>query len=448
MVQLGEAIARYHKLFDDAGYRDLAWAEAFQERMRERRLTESGRLLAPVLRPQFLSRRQLDLLANTVERLSAIASQTAEFALSSPVLLNRLKLLPAEKMLAASGPAHSRFPVASRMEALVENGSLSVHSLGGCTPAGLACSGQLADMFLDLPIVKAFKRGKYKLSKPGGAARLHAAVLEAWKEFGGRGKPGIGILRLDSENAESQIVGQLLISADPSVRLVSPGELTYEGRVLRAGDFAIDIVLRCATTRELVVRLGLDHPLFSAYRDGVVCVIDGFRAEIGRRRALFELLTDEAIAARLTAADRKLIRAFVPWTRVVFQRKTRYEGQQIDLLNFVVHNRERLVLRPNEDLPGLTTFAGAAMSQSAWERAVRAALQTPYVVQEISSRGREPFPVYQYGELQMREVEVSVHPNLLNGRMQGAAAALESSSASGSSLVGSAPVLLLEPLKN
>ncbi|MGH9584233.1 MAG: hypothetical protein ACRD4O_15015, partial [Bryobacteraceae bacterium] len=75
-------------------------------------------------------------------------------------------------------------------------------------------------------------------------------------------------------------------------------------------------------------------------------------------------------------------------------------------------------------------------------------LQTPYVVQEATARGRESFPVFQYGELRMREVEVSVHPNLFNGRLQGASATLQIPSSSGSSLVAVAPVLLLENLAN
>lgn len=448
MVQLGEAIARYHELFGEAGYRDLAWAEAFQERMREQRLTESGRLLAPILRPQFLSRRQLELLTGATEKIAAIASQVAGFALDSPALLNRLKLLPAEKMLAASGAPRLGFQVLLRADALVENGSLSVHGLGGFTSAGLACSGPVADMFLHLPIVRDFKRGKYKLSKPGGGTRLHKAILEAWKRFGGYGKPAIGIVASGTQAIESPIARELLAAAGPAARFTDPGDLAYEGRRLHAGEFAIDVVLRCIATRELVVRYGLAHPLFAAYSDGAVCMIDDFRAEIARRRALFELLTDSQVAACLTASDRKLIRTFVPWTRVVFPRTTTYKDQQIDLLDFVSRNREKLTLRPNEDLPGQTSFTGAAMTQPAWERALRVALQTPYVVQETSGLGREPFPVYQYGELQMRELEVSVHPNLFNGKVQGASADLELSSSTGSNLVGSAPVLLLEALQN
>jgi hypothetical protein len=448
MVQLGDAIARYHKLFDEAGYRDLAWAEAFQERMREQRFTESGRLLAPILRPQFLSRRQVDLLTNTAEHICRIADQVAQFAVDSPALLNRLKLLPGEKMLAAAKPGYSRFQVMSRIDALVENGSLSIHGVDACKPTGVVCSDQVADMFLQLPIVKDFKRGKYKLSKLGGAKRFQAAVLQAWKEFGGRAEPQIAIVEMDGGNAESHIFKELLLDAGSRTRVVSADELVYGDRKLRAGDFVIDIALRCVSTRDLLIRFGLSHPLFTAYRDSAVCVINNFRSEIGRRRALFELLTDDAIAARLDPADRKLIRAFVPWTRVVAQRKTTYKDQQIEFVDFILRNRAKLILRPNEDTTGQPVFSGAAMTQSAWERVVKLALQTPYVVQETTARGREPFPVFQYGELQMREVEVSVHPNLFNGRVQGASAALQIPSANGSSFVAVAPVLLLENLEN
>jgi hypothetical protein len=448
MVHLGEAIARYHELFDGPGYRDLAWAEAFQERMRDERLTESGRLLAPVLRPQFLSRKQLDRLTDAAERILSIAGQVAELALSSPALLSRLRLLPAEKMLAADAPGGSGFPVLSRVEALAENGSVSVLGLDGCNPAALACSDRIADLFLDLPIVKEFERGKYRLSKPGGSTGLQAAVQEGGKKFGVRSKPRIAIVRPEGDSAESDAARQLLVSTGNSTRLASPDELTYEGRTLRAGDFAIDVALRCVSIRDLLIRFGLSHPLFAASRDGAVCLVNDFRSEITRRRALLELLTDDSVAVRLTAADRKLVQAVIPWTRVVSRRKTAYQDRQVDLLDFVVANREKLVLRPNEDIAGEAVFTGAAMTQPAWERAIRTALQSPYVVQESARRSREPFPVYQYGEFQMRDVEVSVHPNLFNGRVHGASAALQMPSPSGSSFVGAAPVLLLETLKN
>lgn len=448
MAQLGEAIARYHKLFEEDCYRDLSWAEELQERMRKQRLTESGRLVAPVLRPQFISRHQLEMLTRAAEHLAAILDHIEALALDSPALLNRLRMLPAEKMLAAIPSGYSRFSVTSRMDAHLQNGSLSLQGFETCKPKGLAYSDQLADLFLDLSILKTFKRGRYRLSKVGCGTRLQSAVLQAWKEFGGRRPPNIAILeagdQFGSDSSEGYLLAEQFNSARLPTRVISPDRLEYKNGKIRAGDFQIDVVFRRLLTRELLARFDLSHPLLLAYRDRAVCVVNDFRSEIAHRRALFELLTDEAVTASLPVADRKLLRTFVPWTRVVAARKTKYKDKDVDLLEFILGNRERLVLRPNEDLGDEPVFIGVETRQSAWERALRIALRTPYVVQERLCNGSESFPVFQYGELQMKKAEVSVHPHIFNGKMQGASAALDISSSGRSTPLAMAPVLVLE----
>jgi hypothetical protein len=299
---------------------------------------------------------------------------------------------------------------------------------------------------LELPVVKAFKRGRYKLSKIGGRKPLAGAVLQAWKEFGGRRRPNIAVVQFeqaDSGDTEGHLLAEMFSEADCPARVVSPDQLEYTDGKLRAGLFEIDVVFRRLLTRELLVRFDLSHPLLRAYRDRAVCVVNSFQSEIAQRRAIFDLITDESVTARLPATDRKLIRDFVPWTRVVGEKKTMYRDKFVDLPEFIRRTREHLVLRPNEDTGEHAVFIGAEMNESAWERAVRTALRTPYVVQERFSSGPLPFPVFQYGELRVREMQVSVHPHVFNGKMQAAFAALQTSYASATPLA-IAPVLLLE----
>jgi hypothetical protein len=450
MSLLGDAIARYHKLLEQDAFRDLAWAAELQDRMRQQLLTDSGRLLTPVLRPQFISRRQLDSLSRVSERLASILDQIEALALESPPLLSRIQMLPAEKMLASIPSAYSRFSVTSRMDANLEDGSLSLHGFDASKPTGLAYSEPLADLFLDLPLVKSFKRGRYKLSKIGGARHLLAAVLQVWKEFGGRRNPNIAILeaaqQFGSHATEGHLLARLFTQSGSCARVVSPDELEYRHGKLRAADFEIDIVFRRVLTRELLIHHDLSHPFLLAYRDRAVCVVNDFRSELAQRRALFELLTDESVTSKLRGEDRKLIRSFVPWTRLVTQRKTKYKEDDVDLPDFIVRCREQLVLRPNDHECDQRVFVGAEMTSSAWHRAVHLALRTPYVVQERFSCGRQFFPLYQYGELQMKQTEVSVQPHVLNGKLQGLCAALETSSGGCSTPLAMAPVLLLEPI--
>jgi hypothetical protein len=450
MAQLGDAIARYHKFLDQDSYRDLAWADELQERMRQQQLTDAGRLLAPVLRPEFISPRQLESLSRVAEHLASILDQLEALVLECPPLLSRLQMLPAEKMLAAVPRCYSRLSVTSRMDANVENGSLCLRGFDASKPTGFAHAEPLADLFLDLPLLKDFKRGRYKVAKVGGAKHLLSAMLHAWKEFGGRHAPNIAILEagqaFGSAGAEGRLLAGLFHHAGARARVVSPEELEYRNGKLSASDFRIDIVFRRVLTRELLVHYDLSHPFLLAYRDRAICVVNDFRSELAQRRVLFELLTDESITARLPAADRKLIRTFVPWTRLVTQRKTKYKDQDVDLPEFIRRSREQLVLRPNDHECDQRVFVGADMTSPAWDRALRLALRTPYVVQERLSCGRQFFPIYQYGELRMKETEVSIHPHVFNGKVQGVSAALSTSSGGCSTPLAIAPVLLLEPI--
>ncbi len=446
MPPLSEAVARYHKLLEHDRYRDLSWGEQLEEQIRSCSLSESGHLLTPVLRPHFVTRKQLENLTRVSEQLSVILDHVIALALESRPLLERLHMLPAEKMLAAIPSGYSRCTVASRFNAHVQNGSLSMCGIDVCKTAGLGYSDYLGDLFLELPIVREFKRTGYKLSKLGGVKHLHSALLRAWKEFGGTVQPHIAILEpaQRSGGGEASLLAERFSMLGSPSRVIPPEQLDYSNGILRSGEFRVDIGFRRILTRELLVRSDLSHPLLQAYRHRAVCLVNSFRLEIAQRRSLFDLLTDETVTSAFSAADHKLIRAFVPWTRVVSQRKTKYRDTTVDLPEFVLRSREQLILLPSEDGNGKHSFIGSEMNAPDWERALRQALRSPYVVQERSQPAPERFPVFAYGELKMKDAKVSVHPQVFDGQVQGASATLESVASGAPTPFALAPVFLLE----
>ena len=104
MNQLDEAVVRYQKLLESEPYKDLAWAEALNERMQAEHLTQAGRPVCPFLRPNFITRRQYDAMVKAAEALFAVIDRVKQMALANPALLARMELLPAEKMLASIDP--------------------------------------------------------------------------------------------------------------------------------------------------------------------------------------------------------------------------------------------------------------------------------------------------------------------------------------------------------
>src|SRR5262249_3133706 len=156
--------------------------------------------------------------------------------------------------------------------------------------------------YYEAPPVKEMRK-KFKLKKLGGSKPLLTAILKAYKEFGGLQKrPNIAIVEFrqphNSAFSENARLAQIFSSEGCITEVVSPDQLEYRNNVLRRGEFTIDIVYRNVKLQEFLVRFDLNHPLMRAYKERTVCMINSFRAELGSKKALFDLLTDETVTAK------------------------------------------------------------------------------------------------------------------------------------------------------
>jgi uncharacterized circularly permuted ATP-grasp superfamily protein len=113
--------------------------------------------------------------------------------------------------------------------------------------------------------------------------------------------------------------------------------------------------------------------------------------------------------------EREAIHAHIPWTRVVAERKTRYGDTTVDLVPFVVQEREKLVLKPNDEYGGKGIVLGWEVDAAGWERAVRTALSEPFVVQERVPIPSEPFPSIVDGRVVFAERILDTAPFAYQG---------------------------------
>jgi hypothetical protein len=449
MSQLDEAVSRYNKLLEGGVYRDLGWVEALHQRMEESKLSSGGRLICPFLRPNFISRRQYDSLVKTGEALICAIDRMQQMVLASPALLGRLELLPAEKMLASIDPGYQALEVASRLDSHVCNGHLHFVQYNADSPSGAGYADSLSDLFYDAPPVKEFRK-KYALTKVGGKKHLLTALLKAYRQFGGTNKrPNIGIVEFrpayHSGQSEYELFRDYFRHEGYAVEIVSPEQLEYRNRVLRRGDFQIDLVYRRLGVQEFLLRFDLTHPLVQAYRERTVCVVNSFRSELAHKKAMFGLLTDETLTGKFPAVERKAIREHVPWTRLVAAAKTSRNGATVDLPEFIAQNREKLALKPNDDYSDQHTYFGWEMDDAGWDRALKQAMRAPYVVQERVEPVRSVFPLASYGHLEFRELQVDVHPHAYLGKVLGCSTWLSTGQAGFSSAAGVAPTFIVDP---
>jgi uncharacterized circularly permuted ATP-grasp superfamily protein len=126
-------------------------------------------------------------------------------------------------------------------------------------------------------------------------------------------------------------------------------------------------------------------------------------------------LSDERNQSLFTTDERAGIGAYVPWTRVMENRRTEHAGAPVDLVPFVVAQRERLVLKPNDDYGGAGIVLGWTVDAATWGQAVANALASPYIVQDRVEIPAEPYPSVVDGRVVFAERMMDTAPFVCHG---------------------------------
>ena len=448
MTLLDEAVARCHRLLESSLFQDAAWAQIIVDEMTARNLAPGGRPVCPVLRPHMVTRRQYDNMSKAAEYLYSAIDRIRQMALASPAIMSRMEMLPAEKMLASIDPGYPFMAVTSLLDTQLHNGSFRFVECSADGPPGVVYADVLSDIFYDNPLIQELRK-RFKLSRSGGRKGLLDALLTAYQVAGKRKFPCIAIVEArppskNSPSPESLLLAEYFRQEGYPTEVVTPEQLEYRNGQLVRGDFGIEVVYRRISAQEFLVRFDLMHPLVRAYREGAICMVNSFRTEMVQKKAIFSLLSDETITSGFPLAERKAIREHVPWTRLMRPGKTVYQDQQIDLVDYLVQHRQKFVLKPNNPSSDLQSYTGSEIESSAWERALRTALRTPYVVQEKVELVQAPFPVLQEGSIDIRQMRVEVHPHIYLGKVQGCSSEISDATTSFSTLSGLAPTFILE----
>jgi len=200
--------------------------------------------------------------------------------------------------------------------------------------------------------------------------------------------------------------------------IASPQELEYDGKTLSFKGFDIDIVYKRLLVNEYIPIMQEYPALADAYRDGAVCLVNSFQSKLIHKKAVFAVLTNERYRDLFESDELAAINEHVPWTRRFLEEKTEYRSAPIDLVGWTRDNKEKLVLKPNDDYGGHGIFIGWNSTGSEWDAAIDQALKNgDYLVQERVKTAKERFPMlFGYeGDIQMIEQLVDLDPLLYNG---------------------------------
>jgi hypothetical protein len=387
------AVDHYHELLSD----ELAGESqaALEGELRRRGLLFGERPLCTVLRPRFLAPQHYRFLRNCCAVLLRAFDRAFRAALASEVVRRQFGLAEWEEELVQEDPGFSDPSPTSRIDAFYfpEQGGLRVTEYNAETPAGAAYNDALSEAFLALPVMRRFLRRFDVRPLPARHGVLHA-LCEAYTRWGGRAAPRIAILDWREVPTYSEFVlyAEYFRAHGLDAVIADPREAELRNGGLLLGGAPVDLIYKRVLLGELVAQGGRDHPVIRAVRSGAVCMVNPIRCKILHKKASLAVLSDERNAELFSAAERRAIDAHIPWTRTVAEQTTLHGGRKVDLVPFILAHRERLVLKPNDEYGGKGIVLGWEVDDAAWERAVRAALAEPCVVQERVPIPSEPFP--------------------------------------------------------
>ncbi|WP_370364279.1 hypothetical protein [Catenulispora sp. GP43] len=426
-------VARCHELLAEPGVA-AATHDELVTRQRESGLTYGDRPLAGALRPRLVTEAEHACVAEAATLVARAARRLAAQLLNPDsglpaAVSDSIMLDPTQKALVRLPFPGGEASLLGRLDGFGAGRGLRFVEYNADSAACMMTQQQLAAVYS----TTAAMRGLAKHMELRPAPTLDAVVtllLDAWHAAG---QPGGSVSVAVVDWPEGAWLGEFdLLCAAFEERGVpafvcTPEALSFangrlSGRTAQGELRLITLAYRRALVTDLHRRLGpdvLQHPLIRAAATGACAVVNPLAAELAQRKSLFGLMSDERVLDWLPPDEAEAARRHVPWTRPLRAGRTTYQGEEVDLLHFARLQRERLVLKPDNEYAGHGVVCGWQTPPDSWDTALAQALTTAHVLQERVLPLEEATPYLIEGRLVFRRRIMGTDPMLLGDRVAG-----------------------------
>ena len=381
----------------------------------------SGQTIPFVLMPHFISPGQLRRVRQAVLCLSTVLDRFCDAYPTDGALREELAVGDIEDDLIRIDPGFPRPMRICRLDAFLQGYDVKFLEFNADSPAGIGYTDILHEGLaasIDLPRVRQEFDTAYTPMLP----ELIATLVDAYAHVRARNRdlpetPRLAILDVDGAPGvpEFRITCEAARGAGLEAVIGTLPDTSYDGSVLRVHGEPVHLVYRRALYEDVTT----SH-LADAARDGRLCLVNPFRSRVANNKKIMALLDDPRFGHLVSSEEAEVIRATVPWTRVLRPGRTNYGTWTIDLLPFVADNRERLVLKPASDYGGHGVALGMETDQSTWDGIIAEhASRGDFIVQEYVPVPEEMFPTVEDGHVHMRLKRFNINPFGIGGRYAG-----------------------------
>jgi len=136
--------------------------------------------------------------------------------------------------------------------------------------------------------------------------------------------------------------------------------------------------------------------VMKVYTSGNLRLLNGPMTAVLSNKLNLALLSENEESNVFSKEEKETIKKYIPWTRKIIPGETVYRGEKIRMENFLIANKDKLVIKPPLGLGGQRVGIGQGMFRREWENLVKTALRKKnFLVQELVEA---PRVLYQLGE--------------------------------------------------
>ena len=391
-----------------------------------------GQPIATFLRPVFLSEAQRDLVQRASQVLLDCAERLIKQYMVDPEVRETIGLPPDEEEFALLDTGLKRQVVIARPDSFLNGDDLKFLEFNSDSPAGVVWTDLHEEVFLASPIMSEHPWSA-DLGRCDCRRLLIDGLLDAYADFGLAQEPVAAIADWSDAGAwpEFEIVQRCFQERGVPAVVADPRHFELRGDTLYADGTAVNLVYRRAIIRELHEKR--EEPgvrdFLEAYRRGLVCVVNPFRAKVSGSKACLALLSDARFDRLFDDEQNAVRRAHVPWTRVLRDGKVDFEGRRCDLFELARKSREIFVIKPTSGYGGRDVMIGNETEPGAWDDRLDRAAESPgeWTIQAFVDIPEEEFPVMD-PDLVFESRKVNLNPYLFGGLYAGSFVRLSTNS--------------------
>lgn len=391
----------------------------------EQNCTFRGEPMPTLLKPNFISPGQQDLLVKSVELMGRILTRFIALYLSNAEVREIMGFSKREEELFQIDPGYKNPLVISRLDAFLNGNNLKFLEFNCDSPAGIAYADIQEEGFRRLFVNYAFLND-YRITFMIRQQILLASLLDCYKEFRETHrnmpeKPVVAIVDWKgvSTYSEFELHRNYFRSKGLEAVIASPQDFVIRnGKVFAAGQ-EVHLIYKRVITRELLERWEEVENFVEAVREGFICCCNSFRSVIVGNKKVLAVLSDKRFVACFSGHEQELIRKTIPWTAILSDQEVSYHGTRVQLSSFVTRNKNKLVLKPSNKYGGKDVHIGRETDQSDWEEIIQKHIKDHnWVVQDYVHIPTDLYPEIS-DQVKFKSKYVNINPYAINGNYCG-----------------------------